>query len=380
MMRYLLFSLILPCTAPASGGASQEAEFADVEKRLLELRAIEDDLRHANVDRLRAAAIAGLERMNSHHREGTATCKEFLTFYKARLQVLVGRYDEAHDGLLQVAESQALMPEALFALREVGYRTNRGKKADDCLRLLGKALPCSIVGRLHDAAARPFSIEEPLIPCLDSEKSVRIGDLFFEQNLYQQASDAYREAIYCSGTYSPLSSASVNRGNHAWLSPASAPLWLKVAQAEYHLGNRTTCANFVAKVVVFGGENHKEAALKLLADSCRSRPSRPTSSKPGSGKLSIIARYYAEMNMHPRAIHLLKDYAGVVGPDAKALEAKYSKEWLDLLEHYCAGVQGPCTLFGQDVSSKENRLKIVIPPPCSKEALEEVAKAVKELK
>ncbi len=107
-------------------------------------------------------------------------------------------------------------------------------------------------------------------------------------------------------------------------------------------------------------------------------PGEPNQAQLAKG-LEQVARLYAELNLHPRAIEIVDAYSSTFGPGkADALKTEFSQQWLKLLDEYCADKTGKVILFGIDVLPKENRLKVKIPQPLSEESLKAAAEFFKE--
>lgn len=355
----------------------------EFEKSVQLVRASEQRLAAAKNSERKVVARECVQLLDGAKITGHGLGSHFFRYYRARLQIQAGDVVAARPSLLEATESAAMAPEALVSLYAVALAADDVRQQRFFSALLGKVLPTSVYGTLADVIERTGDGRAPVIPIVhtSNKKAVEIAQRFFEMKMHEEASIAFREAIYCLGLLPPPRLTNPQEQEESWLSPVTAPLWLRTAEAEWHLGNTILFADYLAKAIVFGGEAEKRQGLRLLELFRKSgvQEERPVAT-PDASKLQEIAQRYADLNMHPRSIQIVKRYGKIIGPVAKSLEEKYSSEWLELLQAYCAGVQGRCELFGQDVSRKENRLKVVIPPPCSKEALEEVAKVMKELK
>ncbi len=157
-------------------------------------------------------------------------------------------------------------------------------------------------------------------------------------------------------------------------------MWLKAAECDAYTGNIEGMSNCLAKVIVFGGDADKDKAVKFIADIVKAKalPKAPPP-KPTAEGIKEIADSYSWLNMQPRSIRVLRYHQKLVGKEARLLEEDYTAEWLLVLKKFSSGrMDNKTVVYGQDVSRKEDRLRVVIPYPCSKEALAAVVKALKE--
>ena len=84
--------------------------------------------------------------------------------------------------------------------------------------------------------------------------------------------------------------------------------------------------------------------------------------------------------MQPRSIEILKEYEMLLGDEGIELRKLYEEFWLNQIKQYCASrVEGKGFVFDQNVSHSEDRLKVVIPPPLRKEAIDEAARIIQGL-
>jgi hypothetical protein len=65
----------------------------------------------------------------------------------------------------------------------------------------------------------------------------------------------------------------------------------------------------LARAIVFSYNSRKDEALQLLARWRENGlPQQPEAAQPDAGQLKTIIEQYAEMNMHPRAFELLREF------------------------------------------------------------------------
>lgn len=321
-----------------------------------------------------------LKKINSCDISQSDLGSSFFLYYQARLIALTGRHQEAKFNLMKLVGNPSVAPEALSELIGISMAAQDSSQKH-YEELLAKLIPASGYSQRANSRAtlRMADVRgTPLLPNPNTYSLIAVAERCSEIKMYDQAVTAYAEAI-CT-TFFPVRIVDPYGQSQSWLSFSSAPLWLKAAQAEWQSGGNTEkAANYMAKAIVFGTDSTKNQALKTLSQWRENgKPQKPPIAQPDAAKLKRIAELYAEMNLHPRAIALVKEFAPAIGAEAPALQKRYEEEWLSLLERYCFAAT-KCTVFGQDVSQKENRLKVVIPPPLRPEALAEAAKTVAAL-
>jgi len=385
MTRKLRFSslLLLLLLVVGAGGAEPEPDLKTFEQRLLLVRELETTLQRTSEDDAKRVAGEHLRKVDAQKPVPNLPAALFFSYYQNRLRAKAGNLVVARTGLVELAPSSTLSPEALEGLEEINYWTKDFVARVSARRLRAKVLPVSEVGRLEDRLGSPWHADiqffgdgPPSIPAGPFQEHVAVADRYAAMRMHREAATLYVEALY---SRFPASRVIDPYGqNNTSLSAAAAPLWLKAADMEYRAGNVAAMADYLAKAVVFGDEEAKDAGLKLLHRLRDQGVPAKEEPKPDAATLKAIAESYAKMNMHPRAIDITRRHAALLGPDAKKLEEKYAKEWLDRVALYCAPCVGKkAMLFGQEVYPVENRLKLTIPYPCSPEALAEVAKALK---
>lgn len=347
-----------------------------LQQRCLLLRSFEERLSSSPKEQAQSTATALVREMAPIVSSDDKLGSDFFRYYSARLLVTTGNRREGEKLLVALAGSPTVAPEAVDAFFEV--QTTRTKELlQQPFILLGRLLPFSIEEKLsrglHQNPRPRFRFTKPAdTPQIREAFLVEIADDFLEMKMFGMASDAYLEAIYVPN--SPLRIFEPSRSS--WLSSA---LWIKAAEAEWQQGNEQKMATFIAKAIVFGSEATKNDALKQLTLwRTTDKPLKP-SELPEGTKLKRIADLYAQMQMQPRAIQIVKRFAPSIGTEAKPLQSQYQNEWISLMEPYCAGREGKCWVYGQDVSQKETWLQVVIHPPLRPEALQLAAKTVAAL-
>ena len=365
--------------SPLAPGPTTKATKGQVEvlqKQLLLLRSLNQKLVKAPRSRLRQVAVERLKDLEKAPPQKGALVQDFFRYYRMRLQIVAGQRREGRKAIVELAGSATMAPEALQAFFDIASE----KEGYHRERTLGRLLPLSTFAKSVKPTQRYGDARQPPIPVTDQRVLIEVAEIFFHLKLFDEATVAYQEAAY---SFPPEFTMAFNTvEKESWLSVVTAPLWLNAAECEWQLGHPHRAADYMAKAVVFGSEPVKNAALKRLAE-WKQNPSPTPAHTPAleeldSDDLKQIAKFYAGMNMHPRAIRIMTGYEAALGMEAGPLRAKYEKEWLDLLRRYCfATVEGKCFVFGQNVSLMGDRLRVVIPPPCGKEALQGAANVMK---
>ncbi len=310
---------------------------------------------------------------------------------RAELQARAGDRQAAIQTLLRLVNEPTVAAEALSDIIELDTQASKNDELSVKRRLqywhvYAKVLPLSNQGRDEDntVSHRAYVLRDrPIIPRLNYRRTtnnlVEIADLLFEMKLYEEAEATALEAIYY--TYPPFPM--LRTLQESWLSPRTAGLWLQISECAWHRGEDSrTIADYLAKALVFGSEETKDKAGDFLRrwqqySQGPNQADQTSKAHPDAAKLLRIAAIYADMNMHPRAIALLKQYGHLTGPKGGALQEQYQESWLRLLSDHCENAT--CQIFGQDVSRPESRLNVTLPPPLRKESLQEAARLTQSL-
>ncbi len=379
----LTIVLLDACSGCGHEPESNEISWHQYELQCLSIRALESRLQKAEDSDRSAIVEECLEALAQRILKANSQGSTFQRFYHARLLMVSADKEKGKTALQPMLLWPSVAPEALSMLDELSAWTRKTSVPDtpNHCAILARVLPLSAFRSCVDGANWRGSGEIPVIPVIhppyDKALTV-IADRFFEMHMFEDASRAYRETIY--GSFHPAGVLFSFGKDESWLSQSTGRLWLKVAESEWHCGNTKAAADHIAKCIVFGSDDDLVAAIKRLhefdKEGNRKRPI--PAAKPNSMKLIEIAETYAEQNMHPRAIELVQRFQQTIGDEAKLLEAKYQKDWQELVRRYVDHADR-AVLFGQEVYSKEKgyNFAIKIPPPCSPEAMEEIRKAFK---
>ena len=378
---YLTLGFAFALSYSASFG--DDFDIVKLKKRCLLISKIEEQIGKATKDDKQKVAEKSGDIWDDENIFDDELGAPFFKLYRARLHFIAGEVVEARNILAALVNKENIdvLPEAGVGFYKIDIVLEHvldeynpqlySSKYDGAHAAL---TPLSSIRTSHDGTLtrkarkkerfiyttghRPF-IATPHINTMHS-----IGQYFSKMKMYKQAANAYRESIYTI-TYD-LDITSDYDGLYAGR-------WIDVAEAEWHAGNISGMANAIAKAIAFSGERKFEEAVNLLVKYSKQEiPEQAPEPVPDSENLQVIARLYAESNMHPRAIALIEKYRDVIGKEeADKLDAKYKKEWLERLDSYAFGEEDACFLFGQDILplSEKERLEIKIPPLCSEKAI-----------
>ncbi len=309
----------------------------------------------------------------------------FVRYYQGRLEILTGELEDAEKTLVSLLPEKTVAPECLAGLLELAEVREDKERRFLLWSLLADVLPLSGWGILANNKGSPQMGEffRPVIPVRSREGITAIADMYLQMRFYSRAADAYREAVYWS--FTPPWVLRIREPERYWLSPATGDLWLRAAEAEWGCGDYQAAGDYVLKAATFGADEHRKRALELAAkwkeavgDEAReARKAIPP--EPDRAKIENIAKLYAEMRLHPRALMVVRENRELLGVAAKTLEGEYGKQWSTLLEDYCASAAGKAVLFGQDVLREDARLSVVVPFPCRKDVLEQAATRLKDV-
>ncbi len=342
------------------------------------LGSVADQLRGLEGEARSRAARAALSRTSPWPERQDLPGAAVVGYARARLQLIAGDPQAAREQVPRLLATPEVAPEALFVMVEAAGRAGDAEGRRRGELWLGKALPLSPYGILSDRSQtqRLGSAEGPVIPDLRREKLIEVARLYTVLGDSAAAERAYREAIY--GGFGPPWAAEERRAT--WLSEEALDLWLAAADVQLATGRGESAAGSAARVLVYGGAQQRAAAADLLGRLERGdRPPVQASSgeRPVDGERILqMARLYAAMNLHPRAIALLRHHRTDLPAAAAALEQRLVDEWRQLLRTHCATVAGPCVLFGHDVTALARPEEIEIPGPAAPAALAEVAAAL----
>jgi hypothetical protein len=342
--------------------------FRDAEGATLTFR----DAEGARRAQLAQVAVTELAQLAKRDDVGTGVLSYL--HLKARLLAEKDRVAVARDAIALCSSDPRVAPEAIDLIWTVAW--DAGDKPSRWMieEALGCALPISTYGRGRDLRAETSfgHSERPVMPRISESKFPRVAEIYAAAHLPRSASEAYVEAIYA--TASPI-------GSGGWVSPKTGALWVKAAQAAAAAGDQKALALYAAKAIIFGSDDDAAAGRKLLEDASTGKLSVITTAPAAVDRdaLLTIGRLYVEMNLHPRALALLREHAALLGVEGQALTRQWTTEWTELVEKYCDPqmVQN-CTLFGQDVA-KTDVANMRIPWPCEPAEVEKAVAKLREI-
>lgn len=438
----LILFVTLASPAGAADGDRETAAIRDLPQLCARYRSSHRQIFDGPRDKRAVAAKDWLDKLEPDAPVREDPGRDVLAYYRARLLIIAGENTRARQELAALVDNVAVGPEALVGLIEsfewspllvppdridgpLPFKDMAFVKAPRALidtrmrleTLLGEVLPTDLYGRLADRRGtvyrslaeqklfgeRPdnrldwregeharFSTDRPIIPHMRPRDLSVIATEYNKMRMPARVADTYRELIY--GCFVPPRAKGTYFRGESWLSPKTAPLWLKAAAAELAAGRVRVARNYVAKALLFGDEKARLQGRKLLAQWERHSGDKGPP-KPRAGDREEIARRYAAMNMHTRALRVLADCDWL---SAERLKGRCQREWITLVERYCAGtatissVKARCTLFGANVVPDDwsgtstyamwgRWLQIWIPFPCEEDALTQAAAEVRKL-
>ncbi len=325
------------------------------------LSRLQEELRQAEGAAQVQAARTALRRTEGWSKRTDYPGASVIGYFEARLHLSAAEPEEARRKAQQLLTRSSVAPEALFLLVEAATRAGDTAQRRNVERLLGKVLPLSPYGLLADRAqtVRAGSTHAPVIPALRPDKLQEVARLFAEMGQAGAASRAFREAIY--GGFGPPWLGEGRPGS--WLSEEAIDLWLELAEHQQGAMQLDQAGDSVARALIHGAAHQRDRAGGLV-DRLERREIKEAGPAAIDGQTVLrIARLYAGMNLHPRAIALLRQHRSLVPAEAANLEQHLAEEWRQLLAAYCAGTIDRCVVFGQDVKHMDRPEEISIPAP-----------------
>jgi uncharacterized protein YoaH (UPF0181 family) len=250
-------------------------------------------------------------------------------------------------------------------------------------RCLADLLPISGWNRARDMwdSDRPIiDLKElsprPEVPFLHVKKLIQIAQLSETLGLHDFAWHAYVEAIY-GGRAPAWSNGAPKEG--AWLSADTAELWARAADNAWKTGERAVAYDYVAKSVIFGPDGQLGKAKTTLAAWKASVDAQQEEIPKAQLQEAVeqIVTLYAEMNVHPRALEIIRTHPDWVKNPVE-LEARIADEWKAALKAYSRGAKR-VVVYGVELTDKTDPTDIKVPFACSPEAVERVAQEVRKL-
>jgi len=346
------------------------------------------------MDQARQVGAESLQKFGAIHIPKDALGGAFFAYYRARLLLLSGAQQDAVDVLLPLLDTDFAI-EAFDELCEVG-ELSLPKGADGASRyeqMLARVLPLSSTARWIDDRQSGLLPDRKNRPrfffSFNHERDFQIAELFEDMKMNEAAIIARKEALYTIGG-GPVTRVLPHEftGRLSFDSfefDRGAPVWLRIASDELRLGNLDAMANALARVIVFSVDDDMAdddeltmEARDLASEAQKADPKKATA-VPDPRKLREIVNLYQERNVHPHALALLRRYRDVFGArEPDELRKSVEQNWLKLLDRYYAGAEKRI-LFGQDIARPEDALKVVVPPMCRKEVMQDAAKEFRKL-
>ncbi len=313
----------------------------------------------------------------------------FLKAYQMRLLLLLDKESEAEKLARKLAITETWAAESVETLGDIGVISTELQ-----IKLLGGLLPLSIWIQRADMASNlearsfPRADGRPHIPSHVSlrKKALAVANLWEEHGLYNEASLAYREAIYAINMRETLISPQLyERG---WLGVDVCDLWLSAAKCDWRAGRRAEAFEALAKGMIFGSEEHFERGREIAnrfvkymkEDKAADDKSPSYVSIPREALRQIVLKYTSPVNAHPRALAILDEYGWVFTEEEhRSIRQEINECWLETIERHLQVYrvrEGVLYLFGHNIYPEDERLEVRVLPPLSEEAIENVAKAL----
>jgi len=312
-----------------------------------------------------------------------------------------GKRSEAIAAYAAVAGSPAVAPEALHSLARILEPADWQAAEDEdyearnaCETLLSAVAPTAQMDLSFANTRLAIGDGDPYrTPLLHEMPLAQVAEKLAAMGMHAQAAHAFREAIYAAdfdrfNRYSDRYEEDEyrERNRAPWESDGVPAAWLAAAREEWLSGSIDRAADCVAKAIIFGGEREAHKGIELIARIRQEPNPKPQPPKPDPEWLKQMAWIYTQMNMHPKALAILSEHRGLLAESGKVLEQNYADAWLEYLEHRGEGhgclvtILPPLTqLYGQPAATREERLKLAIPPPCSPAALAKAKQQVREI-
>lgn len=271
-----------------------------------------------------------------------------------------------------------LLPEMIAILMENSSdsRKKRNVLSEDLARLL----PITVWRSEQDAKKSMLHADvdppPPIVPKIDREIIMHIGDEFERAGEWDLAWRAHVESIY--GSYSPAwPSENIEEGT--WVSEETAVYWERAAECAHKAGKAELGTNYLLKAAVFGGEKacgKVETISRKWSAAASETESRPIDEEVRRDALTKVVHLYAEINAHPRAFQLLDDYPEVF-EDTQRLRKEIEEQWIAVVKD-ASRVAKKVTLYGTEVYPSGDPLKVRIPWAFSDEAVGSVRDRLKQ--
>lgn len=297
-----------------------------------------------------------------HVEQASATVDEqfrwAFVYHRARLMGLGGDRAQAVTLLDELLAHGRQLPEALWLKIQLTHREGDEQSNQQRWEIedrLGELLPISSWGRLRDARlevkqARQLSRslvdnpELPVIPMVDRARLLRIAQLYEDMRLFDQAGNAYREAIY--GGFLPPEFP--DAGAESWISEPAADAWMSTARCEAAAGRQAWAVHALLMAVAPSGRRllRAKSAAETIFESNQAAAAPAVDLR----RLTEIADLYRDSNLHPRALAALKLGEKLPNADLSQRQRDLTEAWKHLISECRAGRDEICFLFGRRVA------------------------------
>jgi hypothetical protein len=277
-----------------------------------------------------------------------------------------------------------MLPEGLCLLEPENSKPDERVLRSCCM---AKLLPISIwqfeLNNLETEIIHPdayYNSPIPSVPRSGRHQDMVFATEFERAGLWDQAWRAYASTIYTNNA-PPWAWEPVTEKTCTYISPGTAPLWVKVAECAYKAGKKDLAMDYLMKAAVFGEddlwESIKEKALCWSIKTIPDAIQEPIDEKVKCEALTKVVRLYARLNAHPRAFQLMDEYPKAFGDSLTQLRKQTEEQWLAVVKDV-SRVSTKVVYYGCEVYPKGDPLKVRIPWAFSDEAVVSVRNKLKE--
>lgn len=296
--------------------------------------------------------------------------REVILPYEAVCEFFLDKKDEARflimSGNFKTADKIDILGLKNWLYGENGiYKTEAIKELRVTVQNeLGNAIPLGFYGQLRDSRVNQIPDVDPPPPSFPSgkveETLSEIGKIYEEMGMTEEALNAFLESLHAYGS------------NLLWQSgermKERSELWVKVAEINMVNNEPMLAARAYLKAAYCDG-SLKETVVEGL-NKCFTAQERTKEAKSPDidiEKMKRIAQLYALINVHPRALEVLKKAEENTGVSMKDEKERILQEWIELMQRleYLVKLSpdGVATVFGLRVSEIKDWEDVHIPYP-----------------
>ena len=302
-----------------------------------------------------------------------------LALYEARCYRLLGQHRKAFGVAYGALHSKDVRsPEwidfMLDTFKGIRIKTPTArllaKKGNQLSHERGHMLPISPAGAGRDRSALDSKIQGfgktppvavPGIEQLSYEgrsKFEKIPRIYENMGCLRKAVDSYIEVIYSGVLFFRFMDQSGSR-----VKKEKARLWLRVGKLEGKLGHYGLAFSAYLKAA-YTHKSAVERAIKGVSQSLAEKPKiDPPDPEYELAKMKRIAKLYAETNVHPLALSVLKKAEAETGAELDKLKKSIREEWQKIIQWYEECIWAARLFYGHKASEVDDWAKVHIPRP-----------------